>query len=207
MKKTCRKIICNIAYAFFFTAIFVLLYNYLLDDKVSKYVSIINMTSVELMEGERKTEYNFESKRLIHYPSYGSKYANLKISKIDMDLPVYYGDTLKILRYGIGHYAGSYFPGENGTIILAGHNTSNFFQRIDEIEPGDEIILDTTYGTFKYIMERSEVVKETDYEAFKVTHDKETLIMYTCYPINRGVVGRKTKRYVVYAYKEGDTSE
>ena len=86
-------------------------------------------------------------------------------------------------------------------------NTSNFFERIDELSEGDEIVLETTYGTFKYIVEKSAIVKETDMEAFKVTHDKETLIMYTCYPINRSVVGRKTKRYVVYAYKEGDTSE
>ncbi len=207
MKKMCGKIIRNIAYAFFFTAIFVLLYNYLLDEKVSSYVSLVNKATLKVAANEKETEYNFEERRLIHYPKYGTKYANLKISKIDMDLPVYYGDSLKILRYGIGHYAGSYFPGENGTIVLAGHNTSNFFERIDELSEGDEIVLETTYGTFKYIVEKSAIVKETDMEAFKVTHDKETLIMYTCYPINRSVVGRKTKRYVVYAYKEGDTSE
>ena len=124
-----------------------------------------------------------------------------------MNLPIYYGDTLKILRYGIGQYAGSYFPGENGTIILAGHNTAAYFKRLDELEHGDEIVIEASYGTFKYIVDRSDVVKETDYEAFKVDHNSERLIMYTCYPMNRRVVGRRTKRYVVYAYKEGDTSE
>ena len=36
-----------------------------------------------------------------------------------LELPIYHGDTLKILRKGVGHYAGSYFPGENGTVLLA----------------------------------------------------------------------------------------
>ena len=201
------KIITNIAYAFFFVAIFVLMYNYLLDEKVDSYVSYINRASSNVSNQEKKPEYNFESKHLIKYPVYGSKYATLKIDKIGAELPLYYGDTLKILRYGIGQYAGSYFPGENGTIILAGHNTAAYFKRLDELVSGDEIVIEASYGTFKYIVDRSEVVKETDYDAFKVSHDRESLIMYTCYPMNRRVVGRRTKRYVVYAYKEGDTSE
>ena len=207
MKKMQRKIITNIAYAFFFTAIFVLLYNYLLDEKVGSYITLINKRSGEVSDTERKPEYDFSSKHLIKYPAYGTKYATLKIDKLGMEYPLYYGDTLKILRYGIGHYAGSYFPGENGTIILAGHNTAAYFKRLDELEKGDTIVIEASYGTFKYIVDRSDIVKETDYEAFKVDHEREMLIMYTCYPMNRRVVGRRTKRYVVYAYKEGDTGE
>lgn len=206
-RKMFSKIISNIAISFFFTAIFVLLFYYILDDKVDKVISLVNMTSVHLVEKKVDTEYNFESKKLKNYPKFGTVYASLKIDKIDMDLPIYHGDTMKYLRYGVGHYAGSYFPGENGTIVLAAHNTSKFFKRIDELESGDKIVIETTYGTFTYIVDSSSIVKETDLDAFKITHDQEKLIMYTCYPINRSVVGRKTKRYVVYAYKEGDTSE
>ncbi len=206
-KMLLSKIITNIAYAFFFTAIFVLLYSYILDEHVDSYITLVNKRSGSVTNEVRNPEYNFESKHLIKYPAYGSKYATLKISKIDKELPLYYGDTLKILRYGIGQYAGSYFPGENGTIILAGHNTAAYFKRLDELVKGDEIVIEASYGTFKYIVDRADVVKETDYDAFKVSHDKESLIMYTCYPMNRRVVGRRTKRYVVYAYKEGDTSE
>lgn len=201
------KIISNIAISFFFTAMFVLVYYYVLDERVDKVISLINMTSVKLIERDSKTEYNFEAKRLVNYPAFGDIYASLKINKINMDLPIYHGDAMRFLRYGVGHYAGSYFPGENGTVILAAHNTDKFFKRIDELESGDEIVIETIYGTFKYIVDRSVVVNETDLEAFRISHDRESLIMYTCYPINRSVVGRKTKRYVVYAYKEGDTSE
>ena len=51
------------------------------------------------------------------------------------------------------------------------------------------------------------VVSEKDLNAFKIQHEEERLIMYTCYPINRSVVGRKTKRYVVYAKKVGVVNE
>ena len=206
-KSRTKTVAINIAIAFFFTAIFVLCYYYFVEEELSFYINVINTTAAPKTGEEKHASYNFETSKLLNYPSYGKKYATLSIKSIDMNLPVYHGDSLKILRHGIGHYAGSYFPGENGTIILAGHNTAAYFKRLDELEKGDMVVIEASYGTFKYIVDRSDVVKETDYEAFKVSHDKESLIMYTCYPMNRRVVGRRTKRYVVYAYKEGDTSE
>ena len=40
------------------------------------------------------------------------------------------GDTLDILRYGVGHYAGSFFPGEGGSVIFAAHN--NYFRKLNQ---------------------------------------------------------------------------
>ena len=203
------KIIYDIAIALFFMSIFVLCFYITLDDKVSSAISLINIFGGEKVEEYKETEvkYDLKSRSLVDFPYFGEKYATLKISKMKLELPIYHGDTLKILRKGVGHYAGSYFPGENGTVLLAAHNTSKFFKNLDLLEPNDEIIIETKYGTFKYIVDSSKVVKETDLDAFKITHDQEKLIMYTCYPINRSVVGRKTKRYVVYAHEVGDKHE
>lgn len=198
-----RKFASNIAISFFFTSIFVLIFYYIIDDKVSSYISLINTVSIERKEIDVVATYDFNQKRLIDYPNFGSKYARLKISSIDLDLPVYHGDTLKILRYGVGHYAGSYFPGENGTILMAAHNTSGFFKKLDKVNINDEIIIETDYGTFKYIVDKTDIVSEKDLDAFEIKHNGEKLILYTCYPINRSVVGRKTKRYLVYASLEG----
>ena len=57
-----------------------------------------------------------------NYPEYGSKYAKIQIPKININLDVYYGDTMEILKKGVGHSSGSYFPGEGGSIIYMGHN-------------------------------------------------------------------------------------
>ena len=56
-----------------------------------------------------------------------NKYATIKIPKIDVDLPVYYGDSLDVLKKGVGHSSGSYFPGEGGSIIYMGHNSKKMF--------------------------------------------------------------------------------
>ncbi len=202
-----RKFASNIAISFFFTSLFVLLFYYILDDKVSKYISLINTVAIERHDIEVNATYDFSQKRLIDYPNFGNKYARIKISSIDLDLPVYHGDTLKILRYGVGHYAGSYFPGENGTIIMDAHNTSGYFKKLDQVKVNDKIVIETNYGVFTYIVENTKVVSENDLDAFKVSHDGEKLLLYTCYPINRSVVGRKTKRYVVYATLEEEHNE
>lgn len=203
-----KTVATNVAIAFFFTAIFVLCYYFIVEGYLSKYINLINTTAVKKSSGEyREASYNFETNKLISYPKYGKKYATLKIKSIDLELPIYHGDTLKLLRHGVGHFAGSYFPGENGTIILAAHNTKGYFNRLDEIKNGDKVIINADYASFEYEVYDSKVVKETDEGAFKIQHNDEILIMYTCYPINQSVVGRKTKRYVVYAKKVGVIDE
>ena len=207
IKSRIKTVAINIAIAFFFTAIFVLCYYYFVEDKLSFYINVINTTAVKKVEEERNTTYNFETSKLLNYPKYGKKFATLNIKSINMKLPIYHGDSLKILRYGIGHYAGSYFPGENGTIILAGHNTNDMFNKLDKIKKGDKVVIKANYATFEYQVYDMKVVHETDLKAFKIQHNEERLIMYTCYPINRSIIGRKTQRYVVYAKKVGVSNE
>lgn len=208
MKSRIKTVAINLAIAFFFTAIFVLCYYFIVEEKASSYINIINTTAAPKSKVEEKeASYNFETSRLLNYPKYGKKYATLKIKSIDMSLPIYHGDSLKILRHGVGHFAGSYFPGENGTVILAAHNTNGFFNKLDKIKKGDKVIIKANYATFEYEVYDMKVVHETNLNAFKIQHEEERLIMYTCYPINRSVVGRKTKRYVVYAKKVGVSNE
>lgn len=207
LRNRIKTVATNVAIAFFFSAIFVLCYYYVIEGKISTFINLINTTAVKKNSDEEVSSYNFETNKLLNYPKYGKKFATLKIDSIDLSLPVYHGDTLKLLRYGVGHFAGSYFPGENGTIILAAHNTKGFFDRLDEINKGDKVIIDADYAKFEYKVYDYKIVKETNLDAFKIQHDEEILIMYTCYPINRSVVGRKTQRFVVYAKKVGVINE
>lgn len=209
MRKVYRsKIIIDIATALFFTSIFVLCFYITVDDKIDQTISLVNIFAAKTADyKETEIVYNFDKRKLVDYPYYGEKFAKIKIPAMKLELPLYHGDTLKILRKGVGHHGGSYYPGENGTILLAAHNTSKFFKNLDVLKKSDEIVIEAKYGTFKYIVDSSKVVKETDIEAFEIKQDGEKLIMYTCYPMHQSVVGRRTKRYVVYAYREGDTNE
>ncbi len=206
--KIIKTFATNVAISFFFAAIFVFTTYMLFDKKINHYASLVNSFAIKQSSSkEKKTTYDLASKSLINRPLYGKKFATLKIPEINMSLSVYHGDTLDIMRYGVGHYGGSYFPGETGTIILAAHNDVGFFHEIDRLVEGSKITIEADYGTFEYEVDSYKVVKETDLDAFTIQEDEEKLIMYTCYPIRHGVVGRRTERYVVYAHRVGDTNE
>ena len=130
-------------------------------------------------------------------PSYGQNYATLKIPSIDIELPIYYGSTLDLLKYGIGHEIDSYFPGEGGSIILMGHNYKQLLAKLPNTKIGDSIQIATEYGEFEYTIYHSQVVKETETNKVPIQEDGEILMIYTCWPINN--IGYTTERYVVYA--------
>ena len=134
-----------------------------------------------------------------NYPEYGSKYAKIQIPKININLDVYYGDTMEILKKGVGHSSGSYFPGEGGSIIYMGHNSKNVFRGLSKISKGDSIQITTEYGEFKYQVYDMKIVNETDLELLPIQKEKEILMLYTCYPFQN--IGYTTQRYVVYAEK------
>ena len=148
----------------------------------------------------QETKIDTEKKTLENYPKYGTQYATIEIPRIDANLPVYFGDTLEILKKGVGHSSGSYFPGEGGSILYMGHNSKKVFRRFSELQIGDEIKVTTTYGEYNYKIYDMQLINETELEKVPIQKDEEILMVYTCYPFNN--VGYATQRYVVYAKLE-----
>ena len=64
------------------------------------------------------------------------------------------GVDLAYLRKGPGHFPGTAWPGQKGNAALAGHRTTYGapFHRINELEPGDEIVITNLQGQFKYVV-------------------------------------------------------
>ena len=148
----------------------------------------------------QETKIDTEKKTLENYPEYGTQYATIEIPRIDANLPVYFGDTLEILKKGVGHSSGSYFPGEGGSILYMGHNSKKVFRRFSKLQIGDEIKVTTTYGEYNYKIYDMQLINETELEKVPIQKDEEILMVYTCYPFNN--VGYATQRYVVYAKLE-----
>lgn len=134
---------------------------------------------------------------LMNCPDYGSNYATLKISSIGIELPVYYGKTLDLLKNGVGHDNDSYFPGEGGSIVLMGHNYNRLLGKLPKANIGDKIQIMTNYGEFDYTIYNTQIVEETEINKVPIQENEEILMIYTCWPINN--IGYTTKRYVVYA--------
>ena len=173
-----------------------------LGQEIDTAVLLLNTVAVDLNENkeEVQTVLNEEKQSLENYPEYGTQYATIEIPRIGANLPVYFGDTLEILKKGVGHSSGSYFPGEGGSIVYMGHNSKKVFRRFSELQIGDEIKVTTTYGEFNYKIYDMQLIKETELEKVPIQREEEILMVYTCYPFNN--IGYADHRFVVYAKLE-----
>lgn len=200
VRNAIKATIIELIVALFITVILLGIVYFLFGAKIEETMSLISKVSIGVSNQSEVANTVINDKKIKNYPEYGTKYATIKIPKIDVDLPVYYGDTLDILKKGVGHSSGSYFPGEGGSIIYMGHNSKKMFRRFSELQIGNEIEVTTTYGNFKYKIYDMQLIKETEVDKLPIQEDKEILMVYTCYPFNN--IGYATQRYVVYAELE-----
>ena len=141
---------------------------------------------------------NIDGKKLIKsYPYIGQKYGDIYIKSVGINLPIYFGDSNDILKYGVGHDEGSYFPGEGGSIIYGAHHSNDKFGKLRNIKINDIITVKTSYGEFNYKIHDIKIIKETDLHLLPIQRNNEVLMLYTCYPF--GYLGYTTQRFAVYA--------
>lgn len=200
--QTVKATISSIIVALLITGILLLGIKLFLGREIEKVFTLVNKVSIttNAKAEPEQTVISEEKQTLQNYPEYGTQYATIEIDKIDVNLPVYFGDTLEILKKGVGHSSGSYFPGEGGAIVYMGHNSKNMFRRFSELQIGNEIKVTTSYGEYTYKIYDMQLIKETETDKLPIQRDKEILMIYTCYPFNN--VGYATQRYVVYAELE-----
>lgn len=193
-----RATIKNLIVAFVYVVIICAIIYVLFADTISRAISLVDLISVKTSEEVLKdVKIDLTTKNLASYPKYGTKYGTVKIPSLNINLGLYYGDTLSILRNGIGHSSGSYFPGEGGSIICMGHNTYGMLRKLPEIKKGAKIIVETIYGKYTYEVYDTKVVKQTQLDAAPVQREKEIFILYTCYPVNS--IGHAKNRFLAYA--------
>lgn len=199
IKNSLKATVINVMVALLIVIILMFSLNIIIGQKKDFIMTLINTISIR-KEEKIEIETVIEDNKLKNYPEYGTSYATINIPKININLPVYYGDTMEILKKGVGHSSGSYFPGEGGSIVYMGHNSKKVFRNFSKIEKGDLINIKTDYGDFSYKVYDTKIVEETDINALSIQDNKEILMIYTCYPFNN--IGYATQRYVVYAEKE-----
>ena len=199
IRNSLKATVINVMVALLIVIILIFSLNIIIGQKKDFIMTLINTISIK-KEEKVEIETVIEDNKLKNYPEYGTSYATINIPKININLPVYYGDTMEILKKGVGHSSGSYFPGEGGSIVYMGHNSKKVFRNFSKIEKGDLINIKTDYGDFSYKVYDTKIVEETDINALPIQDNKEILMIYTCYPFNN--IGYATQRYVVYADKE-----
>ena len=116
-------------------------------------------------------------------PASGDAAARLVIPSIGVNEIVVEGVTVDDLKRGPGHYPETPLPGQKGNAAIAGHRTTYGapFNRLDELRKGDEILVTTLQGSFRYEVAGTNVVEPT---AVEVLDDKgdNRLTLTACHP-------------------------
>jgi sortase A len=129
-------------------------------------------------------------------PAIGDTVGILKIPNIKAELAIVEGTDPDDLEKGVGHYKGSYFPGEKGQIVLSGHRDT-VFRKLGELKIGNQLQIQMPYGNYTYEIIRTKIVKANDKSIITLQKQQEELILTTCYPFH--YVGNAPKRYIIYA--------
>ena len=115
----------------------------------------------------------------------GDVLARIEIPSIELDAKVVSGVQPEDLKQGPGHYPDTPMPGQFGNSAIAGHRTTygQPFYRLDEVAPGDEIVLTTVQGRFVYRATGSEVVDANRADVVATTDPTiAQLTLTTCHP-------------------------
>ena len=115
----------------------------------------------------------------------GDPIGRIKLPTLGRHYVVVQGTDTDTLRKGPGHYPSTVFPGEPGTVAIAGHRTTYGapFRTIDQLKAGQHIVLAMPYGTFSYAVERTQIVSP---DAFWITHrvpGEDRLVLSACHPL------------------------
>ena len=169
---------------------------FLLSDvpKFEKYEQRLRELEKQTIITDEQTVYSSQ----IVYPRAGDRYGKIVADSVGLDAPLYYGDSVEILRHGAGQYIGSVYPGEVGTTLIAGHNAEEFGKLIS-FKKKELICIKASYGDYHYQIYKVAVLDKEAEEINRLLAQKETskLILYTCYPIDS--IGLTDQRLFVFA--------
>ncbi len=116
-------------------------------------------------------------------PPPGEAVAVIRIPRIGVEKVVVEGVGLTDLKKGPGHYPDTPMPGQPGNAAIAGHRTTYgapFFE-LDQLGTGDEILVRTLQGQFRYVVDATSVVAPTQVEVLDPT-EEDRLTLTTCNP-------------------------
>ena len=130
----------------------------------------------------------------------GDALTRIRIPAIKVDVVVVEGTTASALRAGAGHYPTTPLPCEPGNVAIAGHRTTygKPFANVDQLKPGDEIILETPIGTCTYKVSQAPFVVTPRDTAVVAPTPAPALTLTSCHP-----KGSAKQRIIIRAELQG----
>jgi sortase A len=132
-------------------------------------------------------------------PDPAMELGTIQIPKLGLDRSLWEGVTLATLNRGPGHWPGTAMPGEAGNVVIGGHRVSHDkpFRHIDQLVPGDQILMTFNGVPSTYLVTGAQVVTPNDTWVINQTPE-HTATLFACHP-----PGSTKFRYVVFAKLAG----
>lgn len=127
----------------------------------------------------------------------GVPLGKIEIPRLGLSAMILEGVDEKTLRLAVGHIPGTSLPGRQGNVAIAGHRDT-FFRALRNIQPDDEITLSTLNGSYRYLVDSTQLVAPEDTQVLDDSGGS-ILTLVTCYPFY--YVGPAPKRFIVHAHK------
>lgn len=115
----------------------------------------------------------------------GDPVARIEMPTLGTDHIVVAGVGVPELQLGPGHFPDTPLPGQLGNAAIAGHRTTygQPFHDVDQLVPGDDIIVTTAAGTFTYEVTDTLIVDPSAYHVVATTDPTTAMLTLTsCHP-------------------------
>ena len=119
----------------------------------------------------------------------------IRVPKLNYYAAVREGVTQTILYSGPGHYPNTSWPGNPGTVGVAAHDV--YWIQFPQLVVGDEVDLETRYGTYKYTITGTRIVNPDNTTALVPNAPGYHLTLTTCWPTWAAALA--TQRYIIFA--------
>jgi sortase A len=146
--------------------------------------------------GDERSRIAALAERFAEETKIGEPIGRIEMPAMDgLDMVVVQGTNETSLEKGPGHYSATPYPGQGGTVGIAGHRTTYLapFRHIDSVEAGDGITLKMPYATFHYEVQKTEIVDDEDRAVVRPV-GYERLVLSACHPLYSA-----EERYIVFA--------
>jgi LPXTG-site transpeptidase (sortase) family protein len=129
----------------------------------------------------------------LQHPVNGVDFA-IRVPRLGYFAAVKEGVSTSILYDSPGHYPDTVWPGDPGTVGVAAHNV--YWINFPQLAHGDEIDLETRYGTFRYHVTGTTIVNPDNRTVLVPNAPGYHLTLTTCWPLWAGAFA--TQRYIIF---------
>jgi sortase A len=165
-----------------------------LADLESRYPTRSDLAAIAGVRGVVR-KANVLARRFADQAKTGKAIGRIIVPAMGLNAVFIQGTDTGSLQKGPGHYPDTPFPGEGGTVGIAGHRTTYLapFRHIDSMQRRDRITLEMPYGTFNYRVQKTDVVDPSDVQiVHRVPYER--LVLTACHPLYSAA-----ERYAVFA--------